>query len=158
MPASPNPSVSPLDPDLVHKLGFCQSRYTNQDRREDIKVSMRDLKRWLDNADDEEVEPAKVETRPRVDSLIGRPVVLIASTGSIRKKKMQMQVETLAVPNPSERRDVTEKSEGFVSFPALAESAECLICEEKKGKSGRVGAKNQDGIVSRLRRLFEGLV
>jgi hypothetical protein len=121
---------SQLPSDLYHKLGY--SSLPALARQNEIDTTMHNLKNWLDYADEEEttVQPPK---RVRTDSCMGLPAILIASTGSIRRKKRE--TAHLAVPPPAHlrpsnntthlgsivytpRRDT--RPEGLESFPAFA--------------------------------------
>jgi hypothetical protein len=125
--------------DLVHKLGYTTHSLTHtlSSRRHEIDASMHYLKNWLDYADEEEEEEEEEEATPppkrtRPDSCMGPPAILIASTGNIRRKKME--TKRLAVPLPAHlrpsnnsthlgsvtyepRRDV--RPQMFESFPAF---------------------------------------
>jgi hypothetical protein len=147
---SPKPHSSHLPSDLYHKLGY--SSLPASARKHEINTTMHNLKNWLDYADEEEttVQPPK---RVRTDSCIGPPAILIASTGSIRRKKRE--TARLAVPPPAHlrpsnntthlgsivytpRRD--KRPEGLESFPAFTggvlEVEEELVVEEEPVAQG----------------------
>jgi hypothetical protein len=121
--------------DLVQKLGYTthQPTQTLSSRRREIDESMNSLKDWLDYADEEDEEVATPPPkRIRTDSCMGPPAILIASSGSIRKKKLSATQKAVPLPahlRPSNntehlgsvtyepRRDVRPK--GLESFPAF---------------------------------------
>jgi hypothetical protein len=90
--------------DLVHKFGYTTHKptHTLSSRRQEIDVSIRDLKNWLNHAEDDEEEATPPRKRTRTDSCVGPPAILIASTGSIRRKKME--TTRLAAPLPAHLR------------------------------------------------------
>jgi hypothetical protein len=170
IPTSPS---SQLPPDLYHKLGY--SSLPASARKHEIETTMHNLKNWLDYANEEEttVQPSK---RVRTDSCMGPPAILIASTGSIRRKKRE--TARLAVPPPAHlrpsnntthlgsivytpRRDT--RPEGLESFPAFAggvlevdeepvkeEQMECVI-REKQGEVMR-----RMGVIGKVMMWFTG--
>ncbi|KAF1917146.1 hypothetical protein BDU57DRAFT_595614 [Ampelomyces quisqualis] len=164
MPLSPNPPMpSPgLSPDLIHKLGFCTTTYTNRDRREDTKSNMRDLKNWLDYADEDDtgdIGTAKLEpdseAQHRVDSFMtGRPAVLVASysSGSLRETKIAMDMDEQCVGEAKNGG----MAEQFVSFPRLEEVMEYEVQAEVKREIRKVVDKKQWGLVGMFRQLFGG--
>jgi hypothetical protein len=142
---SPKPHSSHLPSDLYHKLGY--SSLPASACKHEINTTMHNLKNWLDYADEEEETTVQPPKRVRTDSCMGPPAILIASTGSIRRKKRE--TARLAVPSPAHlrpsnntthlgsivytpRRD--KRPEGLESFPAFAGGV--LVVEEEPVAQG----------------------
>ena len=91
---------------------------------------MAQLRNWVDYAEEDDsgdLGTAKItadtdlESIKRVDSLKGgRPAVLVASSGSIRKEKNAMKAASMAESTSGESQ-TSKFGEIFVEFPRLAE-------------------------------------
>jgi hypothetical protein len=141
--------------ELMHKLGYPDR--PAQDRKEEIKANMRDLKKWLDDDDgpstkDSALSDSKVASC-HVDHSMKRPAVLIASTGSIRKKKKMLAASSPAqhlVPSNNtghlgsvkyEPRMVNARPEGLETFPPL----DCTLSLLERG-AGRDSAGSKTDV------------
>lgn len=83
-------TASPSTSDLMHKLGFPGRPSSSYDRKQQIKTNMSNLQQWLDDDTMYETLASSVPLPPPEDTITGRPAVLIASTGSIRKKRRRL--------------------------------------------------------------------
>jgi hypothetical protein len=156
--------------DLRHKLGY--SNRPIEARKEAIEASMRDMKQWLNYSDELASTPTTpVPQRTHTDSFMGPPAVLIASSGSIRKKKVKM-LALIPPPHltPSSNAEhlgsvkyepqlVTVRPQGLESFIRLAEKKSPTPMPEQERMEfvgeKQVNALEQQGIVRKLMRFFD---
>jgi hypothetical protein len=162
-------AVEALNPDeLAHKLGYPDRPVV--DKEEEIKASMREIKSWLDDDATSASLTTKSSSRRRAGSSVCfkcEPAVLIASTGSICKKRQTMAARPplhLIPGNNAEHlasvkyepRSVAARPKGLESFPRLAcppspppkEGDEIVRVQRKLDSS------QQQGIVGKLKYFF----
>ncbi|OAK98003.1 hypothetical protein IQ06DRAFT_349733 [Phaeosphaeriaceae sp. SRC1lsM3a] len=168
--------------ELMHKLGFPDQ--PSHDRKQEIKENMFQLQQWLDDNDDYEPIPVRPSSplmdtiaglAPCTASFMGRPAVLIASTGSIRRKKRNLDANAkqskVSFSNNSTHSGTTKRSSSsvttnvdtlesfpmFTTYPPTTMEAQDDGQDEKMESEEGTEVSMQPGLrggLSRLWRMF----